>query len=114
FAGCSSAPATNDDTNGYPYPSQSLVDLFKGSLDSPRPTQTAAVPHPPNTYTPVDQPYTAAPGQPDPVAPSGSATATAAAASAPSGPPTNSDPAASAYPYPQQSLFDLFKKPDAQ
>ncbi len=75
------------------HPSVSLVDLFKSDST---PARTPGVPHPPSTYTPV--------------APSDPGTAPAAAT-----PPADSDAAASAYPYPQQSLSDIFsKKPDAQ
>lgn len=72
------------------HPSVSLVDLFRS--DSTPPERTPDVPHAPSTGTPAG--------------PSGSATAPASPAP---------DPAASAYPYPQQSLIDIFtKKSDAQ
>jgi hypothetical protein len=86
-----------DDTaaSAMPYPSQSLTDVFRGSTASS--TQTA-VPHPPSTYSATAQPYAPPPGQPG----YGSVPAGAAPA------PTNPDPAASAMPYPQQSLWDVF------
>ena len=87
-------PPVADDAaaSAYPYPKQSLVEVFKDTSDSP-PAQN--VPRPPSTYTPAGQPYQANP-------PYG------AAASAP--PPQPTPPAdAQAVPgYPQQSLTDLF------
>jgi hypothetical protein len=95
-------PSASPDTssNGV-YPSVSLADYFKSDST---PARTANVPHPPSTYTPVDQPYAPPSGQP--VYGSAPAAAPPAAAAA----PTNSDPAASGAPYPQQSLWDLFSK----
>lgn len=81
--------------NAYPYPKQSLFDTFRGSTESAQPS----VPHPPSTYTPVNQPYSQPPGQPANGAPAGAAPAAAA-------PNSNTDP--SGYPYPKQSLFDVF------
>ncbi len=94
------------------YPSVSLVDYFKGSTDSSPSTQTAAVPHPPSTYTPAGEPYTPASGQPGEGGASGLPAPQAAGVGAAQ--PANSDAAASAMPYPQESLWDIFKKSDAQ
>jgi hypothetical protein len=88
--------------NAYPYPKQSLFDTFRGSTESAQPS----VPHPPSTYAPVNQPYSPPPGQPANGAPAGAAPAAAA-------PNSNTDP--SGYPYPKQSLFDVFSnKPAGQ
>jgi len=88
--------------NAYPYPKQSLFDTFRGSTESAQPS----VPHPPSTYTPVNQPYSPPPGQPANGAPAGAAPAAAA-------PNSTTDP--SGYPYPKQSLFDVFSdKPAGQ
>lgn len=124
------------------YPSVSLVDLFRNSGDS-TPPANPSVPHPPSTYTPVSTAAAApaaaaAPSDPrDGVYPSVSlvdffkgSTNSAPPASTPSAnpnalhPPSTYTPAAdappanppaSASPYPQQSLFDLFsKKSDGQ
>src|SRR5208282_3678249 len=81
LAGCSSSSPTDYAANGYP--SQSLADLLKGSLDSPPPARAA-----------------------DPLAPPSSSTAaTAAPAPASSAPTDGSDPAAAGYP--SVSLIDL-------
>jgi hypothetical protein len=89
------APASAElGTSGYPYPSQSLVGLFKDSMNS-SPQQD--VPRPPSTYTPSGQPYPA--NQPVYAQP--------VAASAVPPPPAND--ANSYYPYPKQSLTDLFR-----
>ena len=93
--GAAPAPAaTTDDAaaSAYPYPKQSLVEVFRDTSDSP-PAQN--VPRPPSTYTPAGQPYEANPPYD-------------AAAGAP---PPQPSPAADtqAVPgYPQQSLTDLF------
>jgi len=91
------APADADlAANAYPYPKQTLFDSFRGSTQSAQPS----VPHPPSTYTPVNQPYSPPSGQqPASGAPAGAAPA--AAAPAP-------DADSSGYPYPKQSLFDVF------
>ena len=79
------------------YPSVSLVDYFRSSLDSASAAPARPVPHPPATYTPEGQPY------PAPVA----------SAAAPGAPPP--PPAAAAQDdnptgiYPSQSLSDLFR-----
>ena len=65
------------------------------------------MPHPPSTYTPVSETYGTTPTQPNYGAPAASTTAAAAPPPA-APPPANADQAASAYPYPKQSLFDLF------
>jgi hypothetical protein len=107
LAGCSSSSSVDYAADAYP--SQSLVDLVKGSMDSPPPAQTAAPPAPPSSAT-------ASAAQPGPAAAPGAATArapgaapapapTVAAAPAPSAPPDNSDPVAAAYP--SVSLIDL-------
>lgn len=97
------APADADlAANAYPYPKQSLFDNFRGSTESAQPS----VPHPPSTYTPVNQPYSPPPAQPAYGGPAGAAPAAAA-------PAPNTDP--SGYPYPKQSLFDPFSnKPAGQ
>ncbi len=55
LAGCSlsSTPSTDYASNGYPYPTRSLVDYFKGSPDCPQPAQTAGPP-PPNSSSSSD------------------------------------------------------------
>ncbi|MGB7098613.1 MAG: hypothetical protein WBD95_07580 [Xanthobacteraceae bacterium] len=88
------APPVADDAaaSAYPYPKQSLVEVFKDTSDSP---PAKNVPRPPSTYTPAGQPYQANP-------PYG-----AAAGAPPPQPPPAAD--AQAVPgYPQQSLFDVF------
>jgi hypothetical protein len=96
------APASADEGDYSPYPKQSLVDFFKGSADSPRPAQNA--PRPPASYTPSAQPYTPSAQTYPPSQPANGAAAPATVPSA---------PVASAYP--QQSLFDIFKRdPGAQ
>ena len=94
LAGCSSSASTDYAADAYP--SQSLANLIKGSLDSPPPARTAAPPAPPSSST-------AAAGQPGPAAPSDSATV-AAVARAPSTPADDSDLAGV---YPSVSLIEL-------
>ncbi len=97
--------------SGYPYPKQSLFSAFRGSSDSSSSAQTA-VPHPPNTYTPAGQPYSPPPGQQTYNPPPGATSAGAAPAA--QAPQANAD-SSGAYPYPKQSLFDIFSnKPAAQ
>jgi hypothetical protein len=119
------APAVDLETSGYPFPKQSLVDLFRGSTSSPgapamprppstyvasaqpyNPGQTAYtaspnVPRPPSTYVPSAQPY-------NPNQPSYGDSANTPVAGAP--PPAAPAPApeAAVGPYPSESLFDLF------
>jgi hypothetical protein len=100
------AAATSDAdlaANAYPYPKQSLVELFRSDSQAAQAQQAQTVPRPPSTYNPSQQPYSPPPGQQQTYsAPAGS---TAVAAAAP--PPASTDPADS-LPYPKQSLFDLF------
>lgn len=106
-----SAPADMPSTGVYP--SVSLVDLFKSASASAR---TANVPHPPATYTPVGEPYVAPAGQPgNPPARAAAAggAASAGEGSAAASAPASSD-AASAMPYPQQSLVDVLFNRSAQ
>jgi len=93
LAGCSSSASTDYAADAYP--SQSLANLIKGSLDSPPPARTAAPPAPPSSST-------AAAAQLGPAAPSDSATV--AAARAPSTPADDSDLAGV---YPSVSLIEL-------
>ena len=93
LAGCSSS--ASPDYAADAYPSQSLANLIKGSLDSPPPARTAAPPAPPSSST-------AAAAQLGPAAPSDSATV--AAARAPSTPADDSDLAGV---YPSVSLIEL-------
>ena len=95
----SAPPADEAGTSAYPYPKQSLVDVFRDGTDTAPPAQN--VPRPPSTYTPSDQPYPA--NQPAYSAP------VAASTAPPAPPPRPGDNAASGYPYPKQSLMDLFK-----
>ena len=93
----SAAPApvaTTDDAaaSAYPYPKQSLVEVFRDTSDSP-PAQN--VPRPPSTYTPAGQPYQANPPYD-------------AAAGAPPPQPSPAADAQAVPGYPQQSLTDLF------
>jgi hypothetical protein len=85
-------------TSGYPYPKQSLVELFRDSTDAAPAAPNA--PRPPTSYTPTGQPYPA--NQPAYGVP-------VAAAAPPPSPPPPADNAAVGYPYPNQSLMDLFK-----
>jgi len=95
----SAPPADEAGTSAYPYPKQSLVDVFRDGTDTSPPTQD--VPRAPSTYTPSGQPYPASqPAYSAPVATSGSP---------PPAPPPPGDNAASGYPYPKQSLMNLFK-----
>jgi hypothetical protein len=91
-------PSDEAGASAYPYPKQSLVELFNGSTDAS--AAAPNVPRPPSTYTPAGQPYPA--NQPAYGAP------VAAAAPQPP-PPPQADTAASGYPYPSQSLLDVFK-----
>ena len=95
----SAPPADEAGTSAYPYPKQSLVDVFRDGTDTSPPAQD--VPRPPSAYTPSGQPYPA--NQPAYSAP------VAASAAPPAAPPPPGDNAASGYPYPKQSLMDLFK-----
>jgi hypothetical protein len=84
YAAPPASSATQADTGGGVYPSQSLFDLSKNSTDSSAPRPGNVV-HPPNAYTPVGS--------------SGAAPQPAAA----------TDPAADgAGVYPQQSIADVF------
>jgi hypothetical protein len=96
--------------SGYPYPRQSLFDGFKGSSDSSNSAQAAA-PRPPSTYTPSAQPYSP-PGQPTNNPPRGAPQAAAPPAAPP--PQASADQGGSSYPYPKQSLFDIFSNKPAQ
>jgi hypothetical protein len=97
----------------YPYPRQSLIDVFKGSTDSSAAAQQT-MPRPPPSYTPSGQPYSPPPGQQP-------AYGQAAAAPPPAAPPPAPTPqqiadeqAANAYPYPRQNLLDIFSSKAAQ
>jgi hypothetical protein len=103
-------PADDVGAAAYPYPKESLVELFQGSTESPPPAQN--VPRPPSTYTASAQPYTPAAqpygaGQPGYVAPAG-ATPNPGAMPATAAPPATPTAGAEAFPYPKQSLFDVF------
>jgi hypothetical protein len=103
LAGCStSASYDYSSAAAAAYPSQSLADLFKGSLDSPPPVRMAAQPPAsPNSSAVVAGPANASgPGAPNPT---GSGTATAAVPAA--SPDDYYRSAASAYP--SVSLSDL-------
>jgi len=118
LAGCSSSSSVEYATNAYP--SQSLVDLVKGSKNSPPPAESAAPP--PAAPSGVSAPPTAM-GAPPPVPTSAPAparepspvAATAAASPPPAArPPEETDPVAAAYP--SVSLIDLLtgaRKPPA-
>lgn len=114
-----SGPAAADPYGSpYPYPKQSLVDVFRDSTDSQAPAQI--VPRPPSTYTPSAQPYYT--GQPPAygtvagnTAPPGAAPPQAAALPPGAPPPGAPPPPANSQqgnvgPYPSQSLFDVFSK----
>jgi len=105
LAGCSSSSSVDYATDVYP--SQSLVDILKGSTDSPPPAHTPAPPSPGSSVAAANEPRPAAPADPAAAtvpAPAPAAAPVAAAAPAPS-PPEASDPVAAAYP--SVSLIDL-------
>ena len=101
LAGCSSSSSVEYATDAYP--SQSLVDLLKGSTNSPPPPPSAASPPPaPTSASPPGPSFAPAPArEPAPVA------ATAAASPPPAAvpPPVEVDPVAAAFP--SVSLIDL-------
>jgi hypothetical protein len=88
-------PPADSGADLYPYPKQSLAELF---TDSNSPPRAQSVPRPPSTYTPSGQPYAANAPVYDP--------APGVAPAPPPAPPPNAGPASSVYP--QQSLFDIF------
>ena len=115
------APPPDDDAaaSAYPYPRQSLVDLFKGASGTASPTPN--VPRPPSTYTPSAQPYD--PSQLSGGAPAGSPPPSAQAydpsrmnggtpAAAPASSSANTEEI-QVGPYPTQSLVDLFSNKSA-
>jgi hypothetical protein len=103
LAGCSSSSSIDYAADAYP--SQSLVDILKGSTDSPPPAQTAAPPPPQSSpAAAANEPRPAAATTVPAVAPAPAA-APVAAAVPPASPPGDSDPVAAAYP--SVSLIDL-------
>jgi hypothetical protein len=103
LAGCSASSSIDYAADAYP--SQSLVDILKGSTDSPPPAQAAAPPPPSPAVAAGNEPRPAAATVPAAaVAPASAAAPVAAAVPAPS-PPGDSDPVAAAYP--SVSLIDL-------
>jgi hypothetical protein len=103
LAGCSSS-SSSIDYAADAYPSQSLVEILKGSTESPPPAQTATPPPPQSSpVAAANEPRAAAAAAPaTAVAPAPAPVA--AAAPAPSA-PGDSDPVAAAYP--SVSLIDL-------
>jgi hypothetical protein len=102
LAGCSSSSSIDYATDAYP--NQSLVDLLKGSTDTPPPVQTPAPPPSAPSVATANEPRPAASTVPVVVAPAPAAAPVAAAAPA-SSRPDEPDPVAAAYP--SVSLIDL-------
>jgi len=94
-----SAPAASTDgVVASPYPTVSLIDIFKEGTPSIGSSSASNAPRPPTTYTPSGQPYSPPPsGQ----------TAAAAPQSAPAPEPADNSAISG---YPSESLYDLFRK----
>jgi hypothetical protein len=100
LAACSSSSTVEYATDAYP--SQSLVDLLKGSKDSPPPAPSVEAAPPAATGASPPLPASGVPSGREPAPVAAAAPAPPAAASPP---PAEADPVAAAYP--SVSLIDL-------
>jgi len=106
LAGCSSSSSSSVDYATDAYPNRSLVDVLKGTPESPPPAQTPAPVPPAPAVAAANEPRPAAATIPAAaVAPAPGAAPVAAAAPA-AAPRDDSDPVAAAYP--SESLVDIF------